>query len=491
MRLIPGDILYHICGATEDEEDRNIVNRKHCKNLNVLSMMGVCRSWKDQIRGLSGLFTDIAFDMNNHTTISTATEFLEIVEKQSSDLHVYARGTAWGVDPTVSTAFLSRLQLQSRRFVHFEAERLSPSFTAYFTFPAPKLLRLIHRRALPERLFSSSFMDLRVLDASVKNHFPWPTATLSKLVILRLENTHPTRSFCAASVFDLIGRAHQLGELRLTEFLRFSGSYEAKPLAHTNLKSIHFAQCNLKFILQHLQFPNATNLRIESYGSGLDGAPASPLSKDTGYFAPLQTRTIPILGQHSVTGVTIRTQDCFTNGVYFAVGLKCGADRTVNFTNTFRKEDDWAAYLQSSIDEILQLIRLGLWVNLSTFHYPPLSPINPPPCQPPLSLIDIPLLRLPQVVILRTDYSLVRSVVLKLANLNHETLPNLKCYSFDIETQPTPVDISAPEMVSCLRSRFRNGSPLALQYWTLNGEITSGWSFLQLLILDGLQKPTR
>ena len=432
-------------------------------------MMGVCRSWRDQICGLNGLFTDIAFDTTNSATIFTASKFLEIVEAQSNDLRVYVRCLSWGVNQAVSGAFLSRLRLQSWRFVRFEAEHLSAPFIPYFALPAPRLLQLIHTPALPEGLFSSSFTGLRLLDASVKKHFPWPTATFSNLGVLRLENSHPTRSFCAASIFDLIGRTHRLEELQLTGFLRFSSVSKAKLVAHAGLKSVHFVQCNLKCILQHLQFPNTTRLCVESYESGLDGTPTTPLSQDTGYFAPLQTWPIPVLERHNVTGVTTRVLDCFTNNVYFSLGLKCGVDRTVDFTTSFQKEDGWAAYLQSSINEILRHIRLDPMINLSTFHHLPLSSANPPLCLPPSSFFDLPLLRLPQVAILRTDYSLVQDVVLHLANPNRGVLPNLKCYSFATETQPTSMDLTAPEMATCLRSRFSNGSPLALQYWTLHG----------------------
>ena len=467
-RYIPADILYHVCEATEDEGDPNVVNRKHRKNLNVLSMMGVCRSWNDQIRGLNGLFADIAFDISDHVMVSTAAMFLEIVETQSSNLRVYARCLVWGGDPTVSKVFLSRLRLQSWRFVCFEVEHMTTPFITYFTLPAPRLLRLVHSPVLPEGLFSSSFTSLHILDASVKKHFPWPTATLSNLIALRLGNSRSTSRFCATSLFDLIGRAHQLEELRLTDFLRFSGGSKANPIVRASIKSIHFIQCNLKFILQHLQFPNATNLRVESYGIGLDGEPAPPLSS-IGYFAPLQAWPIPVLEQHSVTGVTIHIQDCFANNIYFTLELKCGEGQAVHFTTTFRK-DDWKTYLQASINEILQRTRLSAKISLSTFHCLPLSPDNTPPGQPPLSSLDPPLVRLPQVVVLRTDYSLVRSTILRLADLDHRILPNLKCYSFDTETQPTHADLAAPETMTCLRSRFDDGSPLALQYWTLDGE---------------------
>ena len=188
-RFIPGDVLYHICEATEDEGNRNAINRKHRKNLNVLSIMNVCRSWSDQIRGLSGLFTDTAFNTTNPITISTAAKFLETVETRSTDLCVYARCIDWD-GGQAQKAFFSRLRLQSWRFVCFEVEHTSPSFIAYFNLPASELLRLIHTSPLPERLFALSFASLRVLDVSAKKYFPWST-TLSNLVTLRLKTPTP------------------------------------------------------------------------------------------------------------------------------------------------------------------------------------------------------------------------------------------------------------------------------------------------------------
>lgn len=474
-RFIPCDVLYHICEATEDEGDRNVVNRKHRKNLDILSIMGVCRSWNDQIRGLNGLFTDIAFDTSNHITISTAAKFLETVESRSSNLRVYARCVAWA-DGQTQTAFLSRLRLQSWRFVHFEVDHVSTPFIAYFNLPAPRLLRLIHTSALPERLFASSFTSLRVIDASVKKHFPWPTATLSNLVTLRLENSHCARRFCATSLFDLIGGAHNLEELRLTDFLRFSGDLKTKLFVCAKLKSVHFIQCNLKFILQHLRCPNANSLHVESYGVDLAGEQDLPPSGDVDFFLPLQACSIPIIEQQLSTKISVHMQDLFTNNVYLKLGLECGASRAVDFRVAFRKEGQWEAYFKSSINGILQRIRLGARVDLSIFHHLPLSPIELPsscPCVTMSSLADSPLLRLPQVALLRTDHSLFQDMVVRLADPEHMILPNLKCYSFDVEMLPTSADLAAPETVTCLRSRFKNGAPLAMQYWTLDGKARS------------------
>ena len=61
-------------------------------------------------------------------------------------------------------------------------------------------------------------------------------------------------------------------------------------------------------------------------------------------------------------------------------------------------------------------------------------------------------------------------MIIRLVDLEHRILPNPKCYSFDVETRPTFVDLAAPETLACLRSRFTNGSPFALQYWTPDGK---------------------
>jgi len=438
-------------------------------------MMGVCKSWNDQICGLNGLFADIAFDTTDHVTISTAAKFLQIVETRSSNLRVYARCITWD-GSQAQKDFFSRLRLQSWRFVCFEVEHTSPSFIAYFNLSAPGLLRLVHTSPLPERLFASSFTNLRILDTSVEKNFPRPT-TLANLVTLRLKNSDSTRHFCATSLLDLIGSARHLEELQLTGFTRFTDGSETRRLICANLKSIRLARCNLKFILQHLQFPNANSFDVESYGIGSTGQLDLPHFGDTDYFSPLRACPVPILDQHPLTEVTVHMQDLLVNHTYFRLGLKCGTSRAVDFTIAFRQSDSWEAYFQSSMNEILQRIRLCAAVDLSLFHYLP-SPFGTPSRPPslreaPLSFIDSAFFRLTQVVVLRTDCSLLRDITLRLADSEHVILPNLKCYSFDAETLLTPMDVVVPDTVACLRSRFIAGSPFAIQYWTLDdtGEV--------------------
>lgn len=448
------------------------MDRKHYKNLDILAMMGVCRPWNDRIRGMKGLFTDIAFDTSDHNTLYTASTFLGIVETRPSDLHVYARCHALGDHMAVSKTFLSRLRLHSWRFVCFEVENMSASFITHFDLPAPRLLRLVSTPVHPEGLFASSFTSLRVLDVAVGDRFPWPSATLSNLVVLRLENSQFTRRFCATSLFDLIERAQELEELRLTDFLRFSGSSNKRPIVRTGMKFVHFVQCNSKFILQNLQLPDVTRFHIESYGIGLDGEPSLPSSREIGHFAPLQSLSIQSLDQHTITGIVVHVQDWFTDNVYFRICLKGRAGWTTDVTVTLRKGENWQVYLRSSVNELLQRVRLSPRISLSAFHHLPLSHIHPPQCAPPLPF-DLPIFRLSQVTVLTTDQSLVRGITLCLGDPECNIFPNLKCYSFDIRTQQTPVDLVAPEMRSCLRVRFSRGLPFALQYWALSGKCRS------------------
>ena len=479
MQFILGDILYHICNATEDEGDRNVINRKHSKNLNVLSMMGICRLWNDQIHRLNGLFTDIAFDTTNYVTISMAAKLPEKVETQSSNLHVYARCIAWD-GGQAQKVFLSHLWLQSWRFVCFEIEHASPLFIAYFNLLAPRLLQLVHRSPLPRGLFSSSLTSLRVLDVSVEKYFPWQIATFSNLITPRLENSHPAHHFCATSLFDLVRHAHHLGELQLTSFLCFSSGSETRHLICMSLKLICFIQCNLEFLLQHLQFLNANSFVVKLYGISSAGKPDLPPFRDMDYFSPLQAYPIPILEQHPLTNVIAHMEDFPTDKVYFKLCLQCEASCTVDLTVVFRKEVHWEAYFQSSVNEILQRANVSARIDLSVFHHPPLSLDHPPSPhrhKVPSSLIDTPLLQLPQVFVLRIDYSLVRGIVLHLADPENMVLPNLKCYLFNVEMLPTSVDEIIPETVTCLQFWFMTGSPFAIQYWTLDGEIQSDMIF--------------
>ena len=339
-------------------------------------MMSVCRSWNEQIRRLNGLFTDIAFDTIDYTTVSTAAKFLRIVETQSGNLRVYARCTVW-VSNRARMTLLSRLRLQSWRFVCFEVEYTSASFISQFNLPAPRLLRLVHTPVLSGRLFASSFGNLRVLDASVKEFFPLPTATLLSLVTLRLKNTHPARRFCTASLLDLVAGACNLEEVQLTNFLRFSGDSK-RSLVLANLKSIHLTQCNLVFLLQCLRFPNATSLRTESHGIDPTGELHILPSRGVGYFSPLEVHPIPILDRHLFTKVTAHTQDLLSDDVRLGIGLEYKEGLTVDFSIALRKEDNWEDYLHSSINELLQRIRLDPGVDLSIFHHEPFCPTNLP-----------------------------------------------------------------------------------------------------------------
>ena len=178
-------------------------------------MMDVCQWWNEQIRSLSGLFADIAFDTSDNITTSTAEKFLEIIETRTSNLRVFARFPVWNNDQA-QNAFISRLRLQSGRFVRFEVEHGSTPFTANFDLPAPRLLRIVHSSPLLEGLFASSFPSLANLDASVKRSFPWQTGMFPNLVVLRLTNLPSALPFCATSLFDLIERAPRLEKLQST-----------------------------------------------------------------------------------------------------------------------------------------------------------------------------------------------------------------------------------------------------------------------------------
>lgn len=426
-------------------------------------MMGVCKSWNYQIRGRRGLFADIAFNTVDRATVSTATMFLEAVETESSSLRVYARCHSWPDIPTVSRAFLSRLRLQTWRFVCFEAEYMSARFTPFFNLPAPRLLRLVQIPTHPKGLFSASFSSLRVLDISIRSRFPWPKATLADLVVLRLEHSQFKRSFHAPSLFGLVERTHRLEELVLKDFLRFSEDYNMKPIIHINIKSIHFMQCNVKYILQHLHLPNAMSCRVESYGVSLDGELDPPLSRNVGHFAPLHALSVPGLVQNTVTGVAIHVH-VHDDDVYIRLAFECEAGQTIDFTATFGKGGGWEAYLQVSIKELLQRTNLSTRIKLSIFRYS--SSILGP--NAPLFAIDLALC-LPQVTILRTDDSLVQSILPRLTDPEH-ILPNLKCYSIRIEKQSAFADVMTPETTACLRSRLDRSSPFALQYWTPNGK---------------------
>ena len=359
--------------------------------------------------------------------------------------------------------------------MRFEVEHGSTPFTPNFDLPAPRLLHIVHSSPLLEGLFASSFPSLAILDASAKGSFPWQMTMFPNLVALRLTNLSSTLPFCATSLFDLIERAPRLEKLQLIDFLQFSGNPKTKPLVCANVKSVRLVQCNVRFILKHLRLPNASRLHTESYGIGLAGEPDPQFSpSDLGYFSPLKGCSVSILEQPAFTKVAIHVQDLLANNVYFKLGLESGAGHDIDFTVAFRKEGHWEDYFRESVCGVLQHVRLSPRVELSIFNYVPLQPVNHPSIlflEPPSPSIYSPFLHLPQVSVLRTDHSLACTIMARLADPEQEILPNLKCYSFDVEMYPTSMDPAAPEIVTCLQSRFASGLPLAIQYWKPSGKI--------------------
>lgn len=313
--------------------------------------------------------------------------------------------------------------------------------------PTGKVVRLVFRKSPRPRCISEEVLSM------VDNTFQFGHSPTEKLrlhspllrpIPVRLDQACPP-----------------LGGAPVDRFHSFHWRFGDKTPRLSELESVRFIQCNLKFILQYLQFPNVNSFDVQSHGINSDGEPDLPSSGDVGYFAPLQALPIPVLDKHIVAAVMVHMVNYFTDSIYFKLFLQCGASRTFGFTGAFRKEGDWEAYFNSSVNEILRRTRLGTTVGLSASHHVPLSPIDSPLCQSLLSWLDLPLLRLPQVALLRTDSSLTQNMIIRLADLEHRIPPNLKCYSSDVKTQPTFVDLAAPETLARLRSRFTNGSPFA------------------------------
>ena len=89
---IPEEILGMICDETEHPpETGNTTWRKHQKNLNVLSLSQVCRTWRSHITNNTLLWRDIAFDVSEAQSIRTAGLFLRMIEKLDLQFRVYAR----------------------------------------------------------------------------------------------------------------------------------------------------------------------------------------------------------------------------------------------------------------------------------------------------------------------------------------------------------------------------------------------------------------
>ena len=466
---IPANILHHICLAVEDGQG-DALTRKHQKNLNILAMMGVSRSWRDDIVGFNDLFGDIAFDTSNSRMIATATRILQITKAKTTELQVFIRSTSHDlVDNTklqvTAEELLCHLGLQSSRFVYFELQSQSSHLSSYFNLPAPKLRFLRHGCNMTPVLFSSLFPNLRTLDTYVNEVFRTLPSALFNLVELRLINSHRTRRFSMESVLTSLRDAHRLEVLQLSGFARFSCvSTAVESVELANLKSAQFTDCHLPELLPRLHFPQLCEFSFHGFDLAPDENTPPFMVTNTDFFSPLQGCPLPILDQRALTHIIISV-DNKDDKIEFTLRLMSGPPGPKHqfvITMAWEKWTIWEEHLKQLIRGAVERVRFASSICLYLLHHidHTLAPY-------------LPLLRLPQISVLCTS-GWFTPVAFKLLTDSADItcpppLPRLKCFCF----RGGDLHISAEEVQllveRCLQSRFNGRRPLAIRRWVLHG----------------------
>ena len=444
--------------------------RKHRKNLNILAMMDVSRSWRDDIVGFDDVFRDIAFDTSDDRTIVAATRILQIIEARTTELRVFIRSAFHDLightKLQVNTKeLLRRLGLQSSRFVYFELQSRSSHLSPYFNLPAPKLHFLRHDCVMPPVLFSSSFPNLRTLHTHMSQVAGIPSHAVFNLVELRLINHFRARRFSVELVLNLLRDTRQLEVLELSGFSQFDCVFTTiEPVELASLKSVQFTDSHLPELLPRLRFPKLHKFSFRGIDSTLDKNSSPSTVRNTDFFSLLQACPLPILDQRVLTNIIISTDEKDSK-IEFTLQLVSGPPGPKHefvITISWEKWASWEEHLERLIRGAMERIRFASTICLYLFHH--IDHVHAP---------YLPLLRLPQISILCTS-GCFTPVAFKLLTGSGNVafpppLPRLKCFCFRGDHLCLSANEVHLSVELCLQSRFDGGRPLAIRRWVPYG----------------------
>ena len=470
ITLIPENVLYRICLAVGNDKS-NDLDTKHQRNLDILAMVDVCRSWRNIVVKFDDLFRHIAFDTSDGCTVTTSSRVLKVIETKLTKLEVSIRskphellgGTRLQI---MAKELVHRLSLQSDRFISFELHTHSSHLSPYFNYPAPALRFLHQDCVMTSILFASSFPNLRVLHTRVNNVIRIPPSSTFNLVELQLVNSSRTQGFSMGSVLALLRSISRLEVLHLSGFAQFCRTYgAAEPVQLAHLKSVHFVDCRLQELLPRLRFPQLDEFTsmISDFASD-ENTPPSEVG-DADFFSPLRACPLPIIDQRPLTCIFVSTKDK-GDKIKSTLRLMSGPDHKYKFVTTaiWWKCGNWENRLRKTIEGAVERIRLTSSVCLYLIH-------DVSHGQASYS----PLLRLPQIDVLCTA-GLFTPIAFKLLINSGDTtscniLPRLKCFCFRddllVPSRQTRSSISL-----CLRYRFKGNRPLAIRCCETQGEGT-------------------
>ena len=235
--------------------------KKHKKNMFVLSMAHVCRTWRTRLIGLKRIWREISFDIETQpASARLATLFLTMVEDDDTSLNIYA-GFTFGNRPHPALKFLlPKLREQTHRWENFLYwGRLEP-YRSYLDLPAPRLQIFSDNPDLSHlysgqttQLFAGHSPILRSLATSALGN--WQPATLTRLETLHMWDCNTTASIM--SLLSVLRCTPQLEEINIispNSPLNDCPPDEVVGLLH--LRDLKLRNPDFYSIINHLTIPN-------------------------------------------------------------------------------------------------------------------------------------------------------------------------------------------------------------------------------------------
>ena len=150
-----------ISNETEHPSDpESVALRKHRKNLNVLSLSQVCKTWRFRMINNVVLWRDIAFDISDVRSVEVARLFLKAIEVLEDIRFCVYAGFGTSVDSGI-TDLLARLRPLTNRIMRFQYTGKVEGYLQHLDLPAPNLCHFVGR--IDPILFSGQTNALRSL----------------------------------------------------------------------------------------------------------------------------------------------------------------------------------------------------------------------------------------------------------------------------------------------------------------------------------------
>ena len=429
-----------ICNETEHPPDAgNSTWRKHQKNLNVLSLSQVCRTWRSHITNNAILWTDIAFDASEERSIKAAGIFLKMIEKLDLQFCVYA-GFGETVDPGI-TNLLIELRPLIPRIRHFQYTGKVEGYIRYLDLPADSLYHFIGRVDLVP--FSGLMTALHILTTRpglAADRTAW-IASIPNLTCLELEPPYLGQEIPLQPVLDMLRATPRIIKLKLSCFGILSdeaGFGERVTLRHLEILELPYS--DFQTAMNHLEIPNARE--VVYYGSEYppEYNTAAPLFRSPHMFANISS--FPTYGRKvSEVGVVTALDGSIST---FCVNLKTrdGFSLDIRMSWFMPRKSRWEEYIEGSLLGLEEHVSLSTGVFACFFFRIPFS-------RPP----RLPFLLSPHIHHLAIRGGFGEELMRRLASRSgsQSWLPELK--RLFIADEVLGLDSRLDTLVSCLRAR--------------------------------------